>query len=202
MRRWDPQIAPIDFTPKEIPTWIVLKAVPPAFFTPKGISWLASQAGQPIKKFVRDGLDVKVCVIKDVDDEPKVSLEVVLAGGEQCTIAIEYPEPRPYTSKTTYVRAAVVKDVVPHSAVYFPKGTSSGNAIKTLAGEEAPESSSMGPIGEGMGNGSKTSLEVEDPPIQQVCSDLSPKHVQETEDGVLVSDDESMEEIVMEEIPK
>ncbi|CAN1254272.1 hypothetical protein LINPERPRIM_LOCUS8591, partial [Linum perenne] len=69
---------------------IVFKAVPPDLVTPKGISWLASQVGQSINKFVRDGLDVKVCVIKDVDDDSKTSLEMVLTGGEQCTIAIEY----------------------------------------------------------------------------------------------------------------
>ncbi|CAN1347820.1 hypothetical protein LINPERPRIM_LOCUS41253 [Linum perenne] len=83
LRRWAPQIAPIDFTPKEIPTRIILKVVPPALVTPKGISLLASQVGQPVNKFVRDGLDVKVFVIKDVDDEAKMNLEVVLARGEK-----------------------------------------------------------------------------------------------------------------------
>ncbi|CAN1347055.1 hypothetical protein LINPERPRIM_LOCUS40974 [Linum perenne] len=112
LRRWAPQIAPIDFTPKEIPTWNVLKAVPPALVTQKGVSWLASQVGKPVNKFVCDGLDVKVCVIKDVDDEAKLELKFVLAGGEQCSITVEYPEPRSYTHKTTHIKVAG-KNVIP-----------------------------------------------------------------------------------------
>ncbi|CAN1338335.1 hypothetical protein LINPERPRIM_LOCUS38017 [Linum perenne] len=112
LRHWAPQITPIDFTPKEVPTWIVLKAVSPALVTPKGISWLASQVGQPVNKLIRDGLDVKVCVIKKVYEEVKTRLEVVLAGGEQCSIDVEYPEPRSYSRKTTHVRAAG-KDAAP-----------------------------------------------------------------------------------------
>ncbi|CAN1293628.1 hypothetical protein LINPERPRIM_LOCUS22102, partial [Linum perenne] len=48
----------------KLPLWIVLKEVPPILTTPLGISWLASQIGQPINKYVRDGLDVKICVKK------------------------------------------------------------------------------------------------------------------------------------------
>ncbi|CAN1352428.1 hypothetical protein LINPERPRIM_LOCUS42803, partial [Linum perenne] len=68
---------------------IVLKEVPPTLVTPKGISWLASQVGQPVNKFIRDGLDVKMCVIKKVDEEVKTELEVVLAGGEQYSIDVD-----------------------------------------------------------------------------------------------------------------
>ncbi|CAN1323838.1 hypothetical protein LINPERPRIM_LOCUS32868, partial [Linum perenne] len=61
---------------------LTLKGVPPSLVTPEGVSWLASQVGTHINKFVRDGLDVKVCVIKDVMVEVQPSLTVILAGGE------------------------------------------------------------------------------------------------------------------------
>ncbi|CAN1291174.1 hypothetical protein LINPERPRIM_LOCUS21018 [Linum perenne] len=75
-------IKPIDSSPKEVPAWVTFKKVPPALFTPEGVSWLASQIGQPINKFVRDGLDIKVCVIRNPSEQVTSSLGVVLAGGE------------------------------------------------------------------------------------------------------------------------
>ncbi|CAN1339183.1 hypothetical protein LINPERPRIM_LOCUS38390 [Linum perenne] len=53
-----------------------------ALVTHEGISWLASQIGTPINKFVRDSLDIKVSVVKDVMEEIPFSLMVVLEGGE------------------------------------------------------------------------------------------------------------------------
>ncbi|CAN1163358.1 hypothetical protein LINPERPRIM_LOCUS32618 [Linum perenne] len=201
LRRWAPQITPIDFTQKEVPTWIVLKAVPPTLVTPKGISWLASQVGQPVSKFIRDELDVKVCIIRKVDEEVKPKLEVVLAGGEQCSIDVEYPEPRSYSWKTTHV-GAVGKDAASQSFVYVPKGTSSGNATEPLVGEGAPENSPKEQNGGGTGNGSKAPFGVEVPLVQQATSSSIPKRVHETKDGVLVSDSEDNEEIEVEKAPE
>ncbi|CAN1331278.1 hypothetical protein LINPERPRIM_LOCUS35261 [Linum perenne] len=56
-------IKPIESSTREAPVWITFKKVLSAVVTPEGISWLASQVGYPINKFVRDGLDIKVCVI-------------------------------------------------------------------------------------------------------------------------------------------
>ncbi|CAN1215985.1 hypothetical protein LINPERPRIM_LOCUS460 [Linum perenne] len=42
LRRWAQGISPIDFSPKEIPVWIVMKKVPPIFINPEGISWQAN----------------------------------------------------------------------------------------------------------------------------------------------------------------
>ncbi|CAN1181084.1 hypothetical protein LINPERPRIM_LOCUS27246, partial [Linum perenne] len=36
-----------------------MKKVPPILLNPEGVSWLSSQIGRPINKYVRDGLDVK-----------------------------------------------------------------------------------------------------------------------------------------------
>ncbi|CAN1301042.1 hypothetical protein LINPERPRIM_LOCUS24786 [Linum perenne] len=94
LRRWSSGIKPVDTSPKELLVWLTFKAVPPAILTHEGISWLASQVGTPINKSVRDGLDIKVCVVKDVMKEIPSSLTVVLEGGEQSCISIESREPR------------------------------------------------------------------------------------------------------------
>ncbi|CAN1289813.1 hypothetical protein LINPERPRIM_LOCUS20454 [Linum perenne] len=39
--------------------------VPPVLVTNDGISWVSSKIGKPINKFVRDGLNVKVCLLRD-----------------------------------------------------------------------------------------------------------------------------------------
>ncbi|CAN1217333.1 hypothetical protein LINPERPRIM_LOCUS981 [Linum perenne] len=51
----------------------------PALITSRGVSWLASQIGQPINKFIRDSLDVKVCVIKDISEAILSSIEVMMS---------------------------------------------------------------------------------------------------------------------------
>ncbi|CAN1215402.1 hypothetical protein LINPERPRIM_LOCUS205 [Linum perenne] len=43
----------------------MLKKVPPVLVTSDGISWVSSKIGKPINKFVRDGLNVKVCLLRD-----------------------------------------------------------------------------------------------------------------------------------------
>ncbi|CAN1302335.1 hypothetical protein LINPERPRIM_LOCUS25407, partial [Linum perenne] len=62
LRRWAVGLKCIESSPQEVPVWVTFKRVPPTLVTTEGISWLASQIGQPINKFVRDGLDIKVCV--------------------------------------------------------------------------------------------------------------------------------------------
>ncbi|CAN1346972.1 hypothetical protein LINPERPRIM_LOCUS40943 [Linum perenne] len=59
-------IKPLDLSKKSTPEWITIKNVPPAAISIEGISWLTSLLGKPWKNFVREGLDVKVCVLRDV----------------------------------------------------------------------------------------------------------------------------------------
>ncbi|CAN1267974.1 hypothetical protein LINPERPRIM_LOCUS12986 [Linum perenne] len=59
-----------------------MKKMPPKLITPHGISWLASQVGQPINKLVHDGLDMKVCVFKDLSEAPLSSIEIKLSRDE------------------------------------------------------------------------------------------------------------------------
>ncbi|CAN1244709.1 hypothetical protein LINPERPRIM_LOCUS6223 [Linum perenne] len=73
-----------------------MKKVPPIVINQEGVSWLASQVGRPINKFVRDGLDVKVCVVNEVSEVMKTALVVDLEDGENAVIEIEVPEIRKY----------------------------------------------------------------------------------------------------------
>ncbi|CAN1268580.1 hypothetical protein LINPERPRIM_LOCUS13233 [Linum perenne] len=86
----------IDFTPKELPVWVVLKGVPPELITPEGVSWIASQVGSPVNKFVRDCLDTKVCVVCDVSEEIKLEMVVELEDDEVAKIQTEVPSVRTY----------------------------------------------------------------------------------------------------------
>ncbi|CAN1340137.1 hypothetical protein LINPERPRIM_LOCUS38739 [Linum perenne] len=87
-------IQPMDFTPKEISTWVILKVVPPSL-TPDDISWLASLIASPINKFIRNGLDVKVCLLK-----PRLTavteLVVTTDIHGKVRIALDFPKAREY----------------------------------------------------------------------------------------------------------
>ncbi|CAN1791660.1 hypothetical protein LINPERHAP1_LOCUS19411 [Linum perenne] len=189
LRRWESGIKPIDTSPKELPIWLIFKGVPPALVTHEGVSWLASQVGTPFNKFIRDGLDVKVCGVKDVSVEVPASLMVVLEGGEQSSISVECREPRTYKGKEKVIYVPKVKDPQPKVSIHV--GSSSGNGSKpSLDGEEAPESSLCGMAVGGMGNGSE--VQAKEPPIQQPVVGLSLKSVSTDNVGVLVSDDEEV----------
>ncbi|CAN1802353.1 hypothetical protein LINPERHAP1_LOCUS23334 [Linum perenne] len=62
--------------------------MPRMLITPQGISWLASQIGQPINKYVCDGLDIKICLIKNFSKAPVTSIEVLLLNDERCFIDV------------------------------------------------------------------------------------------------------------------
>ncbi|CAN1300961.1 hypothetical protein LINPERPRIM_LOCUS24756 [Linum perenne] len=94
------------------------KGVPLPLITPKGVSWLASQIETPVNKFIREGLDITVCVVRNIDEEVKSSLEVVLTGGEHSTIVIEYRKPRVYQRKGKEVWK-VVAVAIPATSLGF-----------------------------------------------------------------------------------
>ncbi|CAN1291093.1 hypothetical protein LINPERPRIM_LOCUS20993 [Linum perenne] len=97
------------------------------------------KVGRPINKFLRSGLDIKVCVVVDVTE--KLPKEIVVDAGEpeSAVIAIEAPHVRKYR-ETTSKKVFVVKNVSQlHPSEAGP--SSSGNAPKTLEGVEGePES--------------------------------------------------------------
>ncbi|CAN1243359.1 hypothetical protein LINPERPRIM_LOCUS5656 [Linum perenne] len=97
LRRWERHIAPIDLSPKNVPTWIVFKKVPASLITQEGIGWLSSHLGEPVNNFVRNGLDVKVCLLRDVDAVEVAELNITLEDDEEpILIEIEYPRARSY----------------------------------------------------------------------------------------------------------
>ncbi|CAN1316289.1 hypothetical protein LINPERPRIM_LOCUS30017, partial [Linum perenne] len=65
MRRWARGIKPVEISDGHAPEWITFQKVPPVVITIEGISWLSSWIGKPMRKFVREGLDIKVCIIID-----------------------------------------------------------------------------------------------------------------------------------------
>ncbi|CAN1757228.1 hypothetical protein LINPERHAP1_LOCUS6447 [Linum perenne] len=96
LRRWKQDITPVDLAPRKIPVWVIFKKVPPALITDEGISWLASHLGDPVNNFVRNGLNVKVCLLLDPDAQEMTELSVTLKVEDPFMIAIEYPQARAY----------------------------------------------------------------------------------------------------------
>ncbi|CAN1291825.1 hypothetical protein LINPERPRIM_LOCUS21302, partial [Linum perenne] len=104
----------------------------PTLITPLGISWLASQIGHPINKYVRDGLDVKICVVKDVSEPPLSSIEVMIEENVSKVVEVEYPEPRSYKKQSVWSRKG--KEVISQPKVVVSSSGTSGNALKTSTG--------------------------------------------------------------------
>ncbi|CAN0875479.1 hypothetical protein LINGRAHAP2_LOCUS10853 [Linum grandiflorum] len=96
LRRWKLGIAPLALSPTARPTWVTLRDVPPPLLAREGISWLASQLGEPTGKFVRDGLKVKICVFASPTNSPQEVLSVNLGPGSEHIIHVNYPAARSY----------------------------------------------------------------------------------------------------------
>ncbi|CAN1233104.1 hypothetical protein LINPERPRIM_LOCUS3793 [Linum perenne] len=97
LRRWEKGIQPIDFSPKATPEWIEFQGVPPELITVKAVSWIASKVGKPLNKFVRDGTNVKVCVLRD-RAIPCPEMVKVNNKGERVAITVLQHKPREYKS--------------------------------------------------------------------------------------------------------
>ncbi|CAN1786962.1 hypothetical protein LINPERHAP1_LOCUS17439, partial [Linum perenne] len=187
LRQWVQGVMPLDFAPKEVPVRIILKEVLPTL-TPKGISWLASPIGHPINKYIRDGLDVKVCVIKEVLEAPLSSIAVMVEENESKVITVKYPELRSYKRSHVWLKG---KETVSQPQVIVSVFGSSGNVPKLpLSAKETPEARNSKQVGGGTGNGPKVYLQVKGTPVQQGVNVLSPKSIKVSEDGALMSDDE------------
>ncbi|CAN1337798.1 hypothetical protein LINPERPRIM_LOCUS37758 [Linum perenne] len=158
-----------------------MKKVPPILINPEGISWLASQIGRPINKFVWDGLDIKVCVVKDVLEEMKKEIVVELDEDEFAAIAIEVPELRKY--RETGVKRWVV------SSGKVDEISSSGKGPKASPGAEGSPEASTSSVAEGSSSQKKTagvSFGPSDPvPVNSTVDDA----------GVIVSEDDQDSEV-------
>ncbi|CAN1338192.1 hypothetical protein LINPERPRIM_LOCUS37955 [Linum perenne] len=109
LKRWSLHIEPIILHPSEIPVWIQLTGVPVLLCTHLGIGHLASLVGKPISKFVRNGIDVKVCVLMSSVDERPDTLKVTIAGIIR-SVKVVYPESRVYGTKQNKANVEKVKD--------------------------------------------------------------------------------------------
>ncbi|CAN1216186.1 hypothetical protein LINPERPRIM_LOCUS538 [Linum perenne] len=59
--------------------------------------------GQPSNKYVRDGFDVNVCVVRDVSIDPVDSIHVVLDDDQLIEIKVLCPKVRSYKRKNAFV---------------------------------------------------------------------------------------------------
>ncbi|CAN1330980.1 hypothetical protein LINPERPRIM_LOCUS35165 [Linum perenne] len=123
LRRWEKGIQPLEISDKQAPEWITFKKVPPDLLSIEGISWLASLIGKPLNKFVRDELDVKVCIIRDKAVPCPVSLSLELDDQETCVIEVNQAKARDYAMGGTKVwRAKTANAEVVHRSPVAPVG--------------------------------------------------------------------------------
>ncbi|CAN1339870.1 hypothetical protein LINPERPRIM_LOCUS38649, partial [Linum perenne] len=88
MRTWKKWIQTLDMYVKHVPEWITFKNVPHTMISVDGISWISSMIGTSLKKFVREGLDVRVCIIRDKAIPCPTSLTLILEDGGNIVIEV------------------------------------------------------------------------------------------------------------------
>ncbi|CAN1272744.1 hypothetical protein LINPERPRIM_LOCUS14712 [Linum perenne] len=79
----------------------MFKGVPPAMLIVDGVSWMSSVIGKPQNKFVREGLDVKVCVIRDRSIPCRNVIKIETDDGVVYTIGIQHLVARDYKREAT-----------------------------------------------------------------------------------------------------
>ncbi|CAN1248705.1 hypothetical protein LINPERPRIM_LOCUS6845 [Linum perenne] len=104
IRRWFPGIQPLDFSKELTPAWIELRDVPAEVITPEGISWLATQLGKPMNKFVRIGFTVKVCVLRKSDAIEVSELKLDMGDDDPAVVRVIFPVQRTYRSNNMPVK--------------------------------------------------------------------------------------------------
>ncbi|CAN1289110.1 hypothetical protein LINPERPRIM_LOCUS20120 [Linum perenne] len=98
MRRWESGIQPVVFSENQYPEWIIFKNVPPDVISVEGVSWLCSLIGKPVKKFIREGLDVKVCIIRDKASVFPETLALEMENEEIISIGVSQMKAREYNA--------------------------------------------------------------------------------------------------------
>ncbi|CAN1288903.1 hypothetical protein LINPERPRIM_LOCUS20032 [Linum perenne] len=73
-----------------------MKKVPPILVNLEGVSWLSSEIGRPLNKFVSDGLDIKACIVKAVNEAIPGSMVVDIGEEKVAGIVIENTQMRLY----------------------------------------------------------------------------------------------------------
>ncbi|CAN1273103.1 hypothetical protein LINPERPRIM_LOCUS14866 [Linum perenne] len=99
LRRWEKGFRPLDLSYRSAPEWITFMNVPPTVISVEGISWISSMIGKPVKRFVRDELNVKVCVLRDKAVICPNTLTIEMEDGELSFVEIEQIKSREYKGK-------------------------------------------------------------------------------------------------------
>ncbi|CAN1760014.1 hypothetical protein LINPERHAP1_LOCUS7355 [Linum perenne] len=162
IRKWRLGIDPLDLSPKAKPTWITFCKVPPTLLTEEGVNWLASQYGKPIHKHVREGLNVKVCILRGERSNVNKELKNHLGKGEMVTIAVEFPSARGFRSTEKVYKPVSQPTVIANDEVLDDTSAETSKGVEVEVTEDIHDLEAGG----GQGSGSKTSDEVEDHPSQ------------------------------------
>ncbi|CAN1338318.1 hypothetical protein LINPERPRIM_LOCUS38013 [Linum perenne] len=96
LRKWERGIRPVDFTSAATPVWIEFQGVPPEAITNEGVSWLASKIGKPLNKFVRDGVNIRVCVLRDRAIPCPEKLVIKISKTDRFEVMVVQPKAREY----------------------------------------------------------------------------------------------------------
>ncbi|CAN1337807.1 hypothetical protein LINPERPRIM_LOCUS37765 [Linum perenne] len=140
-----------------------MKNVPPELIYPEGISWLATQYGKPLSKFVRDGLKVSVCVLRGEGEIDRPVLFVDIGNDEFAEVTVSIMSARKYDSKPRRRWEAKTQQKVSGEV-----RDSSGNGSKaSIEVEVTPGSPNCHPAGGGEGNLPKIPEGMEGEPSQQ-----------------------------------
>ncbi|CAN1302095.1 hypothetical protein LINPERPRIM_LOCUS25276 [Linum perenne] len=91
----------IDMSPKATPEWITVRSVPPTLITMEGIGWVASHVGKPLNQFVREGLDIKVYLLRDKAIMCLEKLELELEDGDFISVQVVQMKVREYKKSVT-----------------------------------------------------------------------------------------------------
>ncbi|CAN1223163.1 hypothetical protein LINPERPRIM_LOCUS2009 [Linum perenne] len=146
-----------------------MKKVPPVLVNTEGVSWLASQIGRTINKFVRDGLDVKVCIVNDVTEDTPNKIVVDVCEEKVAEIVIEVPQTRTYKETNGGGKKWVVKQADPHLNSKGVGSSSIRNVPETLSKVEGTfEIGFALPIGGGAGKSLRLLLKLRGYPLNIV----------------------------------
>ncbi|CAN1136466.1 hypothetical protein LINPERPRIM_LOCUS21118, partial [Linum perenne] len=121
LRRWSMDVKLIQTRASEVLMWGKLVNVPPHLRTHLGFGLIASLLGTPMSKFVKIGLEVKVCVLIVENETRKESITLNM-GGEPYILLIEYPMARTYkhrpgTNERQHTGASVDEEGVKQQSV-------------------------------------------------------------------------------------
>ncbi|CAN1215398.1 hypothetical protein LINPERPRIM_LOCUS201 [Linum perenne] len=124
LRRWHRGIQPVRFTPANTPEWVMFKNVPPELITVDGISWVSSKVGKPLNKYVRDGVSIRVCLLREKSIPCPEMVRVELDDGIIESIEVQRFQAREYK------KPEVIKE--PAEKVWVVKGK--GQEVATTSG--------------------------------------------------------------------